>query len=168
MVFVLQVLVSLFFFANKVFVLLGKRTGWLLGVIAAVLGIFYFYIIGFYVFSVMQLGLFSLMSYGFLSHNEKNSKVETWIRIMSVVVMTVLAISAFSGLLTLIELVSALCLISGTYYVAQGRTQLGWGICVLGHLAAAYLGYSKGGQQLFADFQIASAIVSFVGSTLKK
>lgn len=163
MIPILQILVSVIFFTNKVLVLAEKKVGWLLGAIAAIIAVFYFYLIGFYVYTVLEFGLIVLMGYGFLKRGKKNPKVETLIRLLIIVVMVALAFFAFSGLITIIELISSLGLLIGTYMLTHHKNRIGWLLYALGHSLAAILGYSKE-QRFFADFQIASAIVSFVGA----
>jgi hypothetical protein len=163
MVGTLQVLVSLIFFANKVCVLVErKRVGWFLGAIAAALAIFYFYLIGLYVFTALEFGLIVLMGYGVVKKAEKNPAVETRIRLVTIGVMLVLAYFAWTGLITIVELGSSLGLLLGTFFLTHSKPTTGWLLYVVGHSLAAYLGYYKE-QQLFADFQVASAIVSIVG-----
>lgn len=171
MVELLQVLVSLLFFGNKVLVLVGKKlekTGWLLGVIAASLGVAYFYLLDMYVYTVLEIGLIVLMSYGFLHKDTgKNENVETAIRVVTGAVMLILACVVFTGTITIIEFVSSILMLAGTYLLTHNRKQLGWILYGIAHLAAVYLGYVKG-QQFFADFQLASAIVSAAGAFLTK
>ena len=162
MIWVLQILVSLIFFANKVFVLAEKKVGWLLGAIAATLGVFYFYFLGLYVYTALEVGLIILMGYGFLKKDHKNPTVETMIRLVTIAVMCLLAFFAFSGLITIVELGSSLGLLLGTFFLTHRKVKTGWILYTLGHLLGAYLGYNKG-QQFFADFQVASAIISIVG-----
>ena len=161
-IWILQVLVSLIFFAQKAFILAGKKAGWLVGVVAAVLAIFYFYLLGLYVYTVLELGLVVLMGWGFFKTSE-NPRVETLIRLTTAVVMIFLAALAFGGLLTIVELMSSIGMLSGTYYLTHKRVRLGWGISVGAHLLAWWVGISKE-QQIFADFQLASAIVCLVGA----
>ena len=162
MIWVLQILVSVIFFANKVFVLAEKKVGWLLGAVAATLGVFYFYLIGFYVYTALEIGLVVLMGYGFIKKKRVNPAVETWIRLVTIVVMLTLAFFAFSGLITIVEFGSSLLLILGTFFLTHQNPRTGWILYSLAHLLAAYLGYCKK-QLFFADFQVASAIVSLVG-----
>ena len=163
MILVLQILVSVIFFANKVLVLAEKKVGWLLGAVAATFGVFYFYLIGLYVYTALEVGLIILMGYGFLKKDHKNPAMETVIRLVTIAVMLALAYFAFSGMITIVELGSSLGLLLGTFFLTHRQQKTGWILYVLAHVLAAYLGYNKG-QQFFADFQIASAIVCIVGA----
>ncbi len=163
MIWTLQILVSVIFFTQKVFVLTEKKVGWLLGAIAATLAIFYFYLIHLYVYTALEFGLIALMVYAFLKKERKNPKVETWIRMITIMVMLALGYFAWSGLITIVELGSSLGLLLGTFLLTHQHPKAGWWLYALGHVLAAYLGYHKG-QQFFADFQIASAIVSIAGA----
>ncbi len=163
----LQISVSLILFSNKLLVLVGKKSGWLLGAIGCTLAIVYLYMIELYVFTTLEFGLVALMLYGFLVKNKKNVKVENLIRGITVLAMCVMAYFAFTGMLTIYELLSSAGLLLGTYYLTHKRESLGWILYCIGHLLTAYLGYTKQ-QNLFADFQIASALVSLAGLMVEK
>ncbi len=165
-IWILQVLVSVIFFANKLLVLVGRKSGWALGAVAATLGVFYFYLIHLNIYVALEAGLIILMCYGFIG-SKKNPRVDKWIRLMTTTAMLLLAIVAFGGMLTVVELISSSCLLWGTYLLTQGKARQGWFVSVAAHSLAAYLGYERG-QQIFLDFQVASAMVSFVGATTKK
>lgn len=162
MVMFLQIAVSVIFFTNKVLVLADKKVAWLTGAIAAAIALFYFYLIELYVYTVLEIGLITLMGYAFFKKERANPAVEMWIRVVTIVVMCALAIFAFSGLMTVVELVSSAGLLMGTYMLTHGKKMTGWILYIVGHSCAAYLGYHKG-QQFFADLQVASVIVSMVG-----
>lgn len=167
MILFLQIAVSLIFFVNKVFILVEKKSGWLIGAIAASLAVFYFYLIGLYVYTGLEVGLIILMGYGFFKKERKNPKVEMFIQSVTVLIMFLLTLLAFQGFMTALELVSSLCLVVGTYFLTHNKARAGWIIYAVAHTMAAVLGYSKG-QQFFADFQVASVIISIVGVTTKK
>lgn len=162
MIHALEIAVSLIFFANKVFVLIGKKTGWLFGTIAAFLCIFYFYLIDLPIFTVFEIGLVVLMAYGFLKGKKKNEWVENGIRIFLALVMIALAIFAFRGLITAAELIASLLMLIATFFLAYNRLRLGWIIQFLAHIPSIYIGYEKN-QLFFAHFQIASIIVALAG-----
>ena len=166
MIWTLQVLVSLIFFVNKLFLLSERKLGWLLGAVAATLAILYFYLIGLPIYTVLEASLVILMAYGFLKKETENPRVEFVIRLVVIVAMFLLAIFAFNGLITIIELPSALSMLWGTYLLTHNKMRRGWIFYGVAHLLAAILGYQKE-QLFFADFQVASAIVCFVGATKK-
>lgn len=165
MVAVLEVAVALIFFANKVFVLIGKKSGWLLGSIAAFLAVIYFYLIGLYIFTVLEIGIMILMGYGFWKKDEKNPKVEFLIRLVILVVMVTLTFFVFSGLISIAELTSSLFFLFGTFFLTHRKERLGWVLYCVAHIFSSYVGYKKD-QDFFADFQVASAIVCFAGATM--
>lgn len=163
MIWTLQILVSVIFFTNKVFVLAEKKAGWLLGAIAASLAVFYFFFIQLYVYTALEFGLIALMGYGFLKGEEKKPQAETLIRVITIVVMLALGYFAWSGIITAVELVSSLALLVGTFLLTHNKARAGWVLYAVAHGLAAYLGYHKD-QWVFADFQIASMIISVVGA----
>lgn len=158
----LQVAVSVIFFANKTLVLVGRKSGWLVGAIAATLATVYFFRIQLYVYTVLELGLIILMGYGFWCHQHKNPRVESFIHWVVALVMLAMTCFVFSGLMTVIEFASSVGLLVGTFFLTHDKLWLGWFLYTVAHGLAAILGYHKG-QPFFADFQVASAIVSFVG-----
>ncbi|MDP1760260.1 MAG: hypothetical protein Q8L01_02305 [Candidatus Woesebacteria bacterium] len=167
MVHILELAVSLVFFANKALVLVGRKTGWLLGAIGAILAVFYFYLIDLYVYTILEAGLIVLMGYGFLKTEKENRSVENLIRVALALLMLTLAFQTFKGFLTIVELAGALLMLWGTFLLTHKSETLGWFIYGLAHLCSTYIGYEKG-QQTFLDFQIASAIVCFAGSMRKR
>ena len=162
MVQLLSVSVALIFFANKIFVLFGKRTGWLLGVIAAILAIFYFYLIELYVYTALEFGLIALMGYGFLVKNQKSKLIENLIYSVITIVMLTIQYFIFSGMMTVYEFISSAGLLFGTYFLTHEKSNWGWACYCVGHLISVYIMYDKD-QQFFADFQLASAVVAMVG-----
>lgn len=162
MVQLLQVAVSVIFFANKAFVLIDKKFGWLLGTIAAGLACWYFFLLNLYVYTALEIGLVILMGYGFLKKDQPNSKVEWLIRLSLLASMITIAVFAFQGRLTLIEFTSSVFMLFGTYLLTHAKEKWGWVLYSLAHLGAAYIGYAKI-QNMFGDFQIASSIVCFAG-----
>src|SRR6185436_11106639 len=158
----LQISVSLIFFVNKVVLLIGKKTAWLIGVIAAFLAIFYFYLIGLYVYTCLEFGLIALMVYGFFVKEKRNNAVEKIINGIVILVMLMLSYFAFNGIMTVWEFVSSVLLLIGTYLLTHKEMQFGWLLYCFAHVSAAYVGYQKD-QDFFVDFQIASVIVSAVG-----
>ncbi len=166
-VFILQILVSVLFFVNKVLWLIGKKTGWLLGAIAAAIAVFYFYLVGLYVFTVFEIGLIGLMLYGLFAGNKKNQTVENLINISTVLIMSALAYFAFSGLLTIYELISSTGLLFGTYLLSHEKFRFGWIVHFFAHMVASYMAYLKG-QDIYALFQFASVFVAAAGISLNK
>ena len=166
MIEILEILVSLIFFGNKVFILLERKFGWLLGVVAAALAVIYFYRIELQIYMVLEASLVVLMGYGYFKRDLENPRVEFVIRFVIMVVMLVLAMFAYNGLITMIELLSSFGMLWGTYFLTHKRVRWGWILYGVAHLLAARLGYQKD-QDFFADFQLASAIVSFIGASKK-
>jgi len=159
----LQIAVTLIFFVNKVLVLLGKRSGWMFGAIAAVLAIYYFYLIGLYIYTTGEIALFVLMIYGFFKTESARPVVELAVQTVTVIAMLLLTWFAFNGPITVLELASALIALLGAYLLTHGNVRAGWALGAVSHALAAPLGYQKE-QLFFADFQVASAVVAFVGA----
>lgn len=166
MLLALQIGVSIMFFTYKVMILVGRKTGWLLGAVAAACAIYYFYLIELYVYVALEFGLIALMTYGFMKSDEQKPEVEIIIRGVTMLSMLVMSILAFQGVITIVELASSLGLLVGTFLLTHGRPTSGWLCYAIAHFLAAYLGYAKD-QQFFADLQLGSGIVSVVGMMRK-
>jgi hypothetical protein len=164
---ILQVFVSVLFFVNKVFIFNGRKTGWLIGMIAAALGAIYFHRIGYNVYVTLEFGLIVLMGYGFFKGNKKNPKVERTIQVFTVLAMSMMTIFAFSGFITLIELGSSLGLLAGAYFLTHSQIRLGWFVNAIAHLLGIILGWEKGAY-VFVFFQALSVIISIMGTVRKK
>ena len=76
--------------------------------------------------------------------------------------MLALGYFAFTGVMTLVQFFSSVLLLMGTYYLTHKKLSWGWILYAISHVLAAIVGY-KVGQIFFADFQIASAIISIAG-----
>jgi len=163
----LAISVSIIFFANKVLILIGKKNGWLLGAIAGLLAIFYFFLLKLQIYVVMEFGVFVLMFYGFIVKKEKNQKVELIINLFLVSMLGIFSYFVFTGILTIIEFSSSVSFLMGTYYLTHSKPQLGWILFILAHTGSTYLGFLKG-EDFFGAFQVASIIVAIIGSIYPK
>jgi|SRR3989344_7396558 len=163
---ILQISVSIIFFANKVFVLIGKKMGWLLGVIAAALSIFYFFLLHLYIFTILEVGLVVLMGYGFFRKEHMSAYVERLIHATIIIVMTALVYFVFNGFMTVMEFCESIFMLTGTYYLTHKRVQLGWFLYGCAHIFLTIVAYGVD-QEFFANFQIASGIVAFAGCIKK-
>ena len=162
----LQVVVSITYFAQKIFILYGKKSGWLVGVVAALLAIVYYQRIGLHIYVVLNIGMSVLMAYGFFKKADKKPMVELAIRLVTLVVMGYMTFHVFRGTMTIVELISSAVLLFGTYLLTHDYMKSGWGLFFVGHAFAVPLGYEKM-QYIFMWFQVASAIASVVGMMQK-
>ncbi len=167
MIMFLQIVVSVILFANKVFLVAGKKFGWLIGIVGCAIALLYFYLIHLYIFTVLEVGLIALMSYAYFTGKEKNPKTENMIRAISIGVMVFLCFFVFNGLLTVCEFGSSALFLIGTYLLSHNRANAGWILYCFAHALSAYVGYEKH-QTFFADIQIASIVVSIAGMNFSK
>jgi len=161
-IFVLQVIMSVAFFAQKVFILIDKKSGWLVGALSALIGTVYFYSVHMYCFATLECGLTILMFYGYFTKETKNSTVERIINIVTASCITALAYWAFAGVMTVAEFVSSLSSMAGVYWLTHRKLKLGWLSLGISRILAAVVGYHAN-QWFFADFQLASTIVALAG-----
>ncbi len=158
---VLEILVAVIYFGNKVLVLFGKKSGWLWGSFAALLGIIYFVRIELYTFAVLQGGLVILMGYGAFPVKWKKPIIE-WI-IISVIVLSlsILTLIVALGAINVWLFIGSVVIIWGTYSLTHGKTKMGWCSYIVSHLIAAGICYEVH-QYIVATFQVLSAIVSII------
>lgn len=157
----LEIVISLLLFSNKLLVLIDKKSGWVIGAIGCFIAMWYLYLLKLYVFTILEIGLIVLMLYGYLAGKEKKDSVERMIIAFLILVMASLTYFLFEGSITTYQFVGGIALTIGTYYLTHGKAIIGWILYCIGHIVTAYLGYQKH-QLFFADFQIASAIVSII------
>lgn len=141
---------------------MGKKMGWAVGVAGAVLGIYYFYLIQLYVWVVLDAGLVILMSYAYLKKDKKNPQTENAIRLVIGFVMFLMTMFVFQGLMTTIELVTALGSLVSTYCLAQKKIRVGWLVAFFSHTLSWFLARGKA-QMVLAWFQVGSALVALAG-----
>ncbi len=159
---IFQILSSVFGFANKLLLLLGKRSGWMLGFLAGILFVIYFFLIGFTIYAVVQIGFSFLMLYGYFSYKALSKSA----RIIATVLLSFIALGitiiTFNGGLTMLEALSALLASWATYFLASKDNTKGWGTFCIAHLILIYLTALKH-QYISAIFQALSAVVSVLG-----
>ena len=163
MLAIFSYVVAVLFFTNKVLVLTGRKSGWLLGAVASLLSICYFFVLKLYILTALQCGLVVLMGYGFFVKETKNQKVELVINYSVVLVMSSLVYFAFAGLMTVLEFFTSVSMLLGIYRMTHGKMKIGWLICMVGHLLTAYIMHFQKHQDVYAGFQVASAVVSYIG-----
>ena len=175
---ILAIVVAIIFFVNKVLVLLEQKSGWLVGMVGAILATAYLYLIGLYIFSVLEMGLIVLMGYGFFAKDHKNKLIEQCIRGVTVAATLISAYFVFAGMTTVYEIIGSIGMLVGTYLLTHENKKLGWFLYAIAHGITAYLCYGKSVSLhndshttaaiiFFADLQIASALIACVGLCIK-
>lgn len=159
---ILEVIIAIAFFTNKVFLLIGRRMGWVLGLGAATVSIGYFFLIELYLFMAPEAGFAALMGYRLLRHGEVNRRVEISVRTALTAAMAFLAYFLFEGSVTLVECVAALLSLWAMYFLTHDYVRQGWATLIVAHVLAAIVFDSKG-QEFFTHFQIASAFLAIGG-----
>jgi len=168
---ILEALISLIFFSNKIGFFLSRKNpiGWWLAAIASILAIFYFLFLNLFVYAVGEVGLFILTVYGAVVKKE-NRRIEIGVESLTFFIALILAFYTFQGQLTILEFFSAVGMLVAFYLLHPKngiwKMKWGWAILAATHVSAAYLGYVKH-QEMFAHFQIASAIIG-IGGALKE
>ena len=66
----LEILVSILYFINKVFLLFNEKAGWVIGIVASGAAVLYFIGIQLYIFSALEIACLCIMIYGALGKND--------------------------------------------------------------------------------------------------
>ncbi|MFA5833643.1 MAG: nicotinamide mononucleotide transporter [Bacteroidota bacterium] len=162
----LEISIVMVFFANKVLILIGKRFAWLFGIIAASLAIIYFSSRGNLPLASLQVGILAAAVYGFLKPTKKYI-FELPIRLIIIAVVIAIAVFVLNGSLELPKSIVSVGILLGNYFLARSNFHIGWLLLGLSNAVTAYFGYLKG-HVFFADFQMATAVVAFVGLISRK
>ncbi len=155
--------VAVAFFWNKLLLLEDSdKKGWVVGAVTAPVCTWYFFSVGTYVFTVFEVGITAIMVYGALKGEQKRPRVELALAIATLVTMSVLTFFVMTGLLTVLEFVGSVIGLAGMYCMAHDQRKYGWPLCAVSHICTAVVMHDKH-QDFFAAFQVASAMVSYVG-----
>ncbi len=161
-----ELLVSLLSFVHKIFLLKKERhIAWILGIVASVLSIIYFYSIGLFIFSGLEVGLTVLMAYGLLK--TKTKKIDNFINIGTGIFCFMLAYLSFTGILTITEFAASIGSLLGIYFLAHNKNRTGWFIWNITHIVIIYVTLSKQ-QYIFSLYQTFCLIVAIVGLVRSK
>ncbi len=160
----IELIVTAISLLHKIFLLKNdKKIAWIIGIIASVISIFYFYLIGLNIYAGLEIGFIVLMLYGLTKR--KTQRVENFIIIFMGVFCLFLAYLSFVGFLTLLELVSSITPLISIYYLAKNKNKTGWIFMVITCLITTFVVFEKG-QVIFATYQVISLLLALYG--LKK
>jgi hypothetical protein len=163
----LQIVTAIVCLFQKIFLLSGKKLGWVIGIVGGLLALAYNQLLGLYIYMVLGLGGLLLSIYGIYRRDKKSVRVELLVRASMILVMFVITFFIFRGLMTVAEFVSSLLFLSGIYFLASLKVRLGWLLVFFAHLIAIHI-FINLDQQIFAGFQAASAAIALVGIFRKR
>ncbi len=161
-IFYLSLPVSLFSILNKIYLVKGKRSGWLWGALVGLSSTVYFFLIDLKILSIAEIGFLIVMLYGYIVHDKESKNLSLYANIILSLISIVLTVLLFKNYLTAIEAISSLAFIWGGYYLANRKKVLGWTFFILAHLATAFSSLDKG-QLIFSILQIVSALICVYG-----
>jgi hypothetical protein len=161
-IFYLSLPVSLFSILNKVYLVLGKRSGWFWGAMVGLSSTIYFFLIGLKILSIAEIGFLIVMIYGYINHHRDEQKLSLYTSLLLSFISLVLAVLLFTNYLTIIETTSSLAFIWGGYTLANRNYRSGWFLFIVAHTATSISSLNKG-QQIFSILQIVSALICLYG-----
>ncbi|WP_459212311.1 nicotinamide mononucleotide transporter [Aquimarina rhabdastrellae] len=159
----LEIIVSLLYFTNKIFLSIEKRTGWIIGALASATAMLYFISIKVYLLLILEAGFFALMLYGLKNHkaSQKNN-----IFIYAIMILTMLGMLFTMDEVHILEFIVSIGFILAIHSLAVHRWKLGWIIMGISHAFMAVFAYQKE-QHFFMTMQLISIIVA-IYALLKK
>jgi hypothetical protein len=158
MVLALSIFLGLLSVANKVLLLLNRKSGWLSGMAIGLISGFYFWFIGLKILAIAELGFFIVMLYGYLRRERPSLRQTFKINLILSGLTLLLCYFLFVGALTAVETLSSLSFIWGGYLLAIDKKVWGWLLLLLAHAATAIASFYAG-QTLFTGLQTVSGLV---------
>lgn len=159
---ILSIVVAVLFFINKLLYLIGKKTSWGIGIIAASLAIIYLIHIDMLIVATVEIGLIVYMIYGHFAH-DKEAVTPKHYKEFLFIALTLIGAWSFRGWDTIWEWAGSLLMVLGVALLAKKNHYWGWIWLSVSHFIFAYIIYQKGvTQRFFADFQVASGIVGLI------
>ena len=144
--------------ANKILLLLSRKSGWMSGMAIGLLSGFYFWAIGLKILAIAELGFFVVMLYGYVRHVNPSKERMFQINLVMSALTLLLCFFLFAGYLTIIETISSLTFIWGGYLLSTAQKTLGWFCLLTAHITTATASFYSL-QHIFAGLQIVSALV---------
>ena len=161
----LQAIVAILYFANKVLLSLNKKAGWQIGLLASVFAIAYFVSIKLYLLVGLELGFFAILVFGLINHEQELKYEKALYSVMFVLLVFLYFVLKNS---TFLEFLISVDFILAIYFLAKKNKKTGWIIMLIGHLMMAYFTYTKQ-QYFFATMQILSiGVAVFAISNAKR
>ena len=133
-----------------------RKSGWLIGVLAAALAILYFISLELYLLITLEASFLALLIYGWLNYGKPIGK-DYYVYAFITGMMALQFYWAESS--QLIELLDVLLFMLAIYALAKHRWYIGWGCMFTAHLLMALITHEKG-QTFFTLMQLASAGVA--------
>ncbi len=154
----LEIIVSLLYFSNKIFLLFEKKAGWILGIMASSLAAVYFYYLSFYIFLSLEFACLTVMIFGLFG--SKRSAVFSYFvyGIVSLVMLYLMFNIEESGLL---EFSTSILFILAFLFLARDNWNIGWGFLAIAH-SLMLIVLQGGGQHFFATMQGLSVVVCVI------
>ena len=159
----LEIIVAILYFLNKIFLYFEKKTGWVIGILASSLAIFYYLNLKLYIFMSLEVGSLLIMILGFIGANI--SKVFNYIvySLLTLIMLFLLVNIEESGIL---EFTTSMLFIISYLALAQNKWQWGWLILGIAHLLMLFILKEKA-QFFFSTLQGLSVVVCLL-AILKK
>lgn len=165
---ILELVASLAYVGSKYLLSRQKKTGWIVGMIAALLTGIAFVGYARYIIVLQEVGNIFLYGYGYSHWGDDSQKVGNFraIVLLLVVALSLLLVAvSFSSSGAVQAVVNTLYVMGTVGLIFQIRW--GWAAYVVVHLGMAYISWVSGAY-VFLIFQLVSTSIAFVALTRKK
>jgi hypothetical protein len=156
---IVEIVIAIAFFFQKVELALAKKGGWLVGGLGGLLGIYYFFEVELYIYMIGNLGGILLSIY---AYRYKDKGFLDWrdiaIRIVVGVVALIVGYFTFQGAVTVDEFVSIACFYVSPFFLFKYHNRLGWWAFLIAHMLGLYIGIVSG-LEPYTYSQAASVLV---------
>lgn len=154
----LEIIVALLYFTNKIFLLLEKKAGWIFGIAASSLATVYFFYLEFYIFLSLEFACLVIMILGFIGNNRTKVLAYLIYGIISLVMIYLLFNIEESGFM---EFVTSILFIVSFLLLANGRWYSGWLFLGVSHILMLFVSLTKN-QEFFALMQGLSVVICII------
>lgn len=155
----LEILVSILYFVNKLLLLLDRKSGWTTGLFASGLAMIFFLQLSLYLFFALELACFLIMILG-IQGEKLSARTLTFIYgIVAFVMLLLLWNVNASGWF---EFITSILFMIAFLYLANRKARQGWIFLGISHLLMLWITFDKSAY-FFAALQGASAIVCIIG-----
>ncbi len=155
---IVSIFLGLLSILNKVFLYLGRKSGWISGMVIGLLSGFYFWAIDLRILGIAELGFFIVMLYGYIRRTDPLKEKSFHINIIMSILTLIMCYFLFVGSLTIIQTLSSLAFIWGGFLLSTPYKVLGWASFIIAHALTSFASFHEL-QLIFAYLQIISALI---------
>ncbi len=156
MIAILEIIVGVLYFTNKIFLALNKSSAWYIGICASICAVVYFYLLGSWVLVGLELAFVLIQIMGIAL--DKSHTINPKYLYGSILGLLCILFYLIKNS-TWLEFICSAVFIIGVYLMALKKRNFGWLLFIFGHGLMAYFTFLKA-QYIFMGLQILSVGVA--------